>query len=306
MPPLDEYAVNPQQIESGVVALKKRQRNLMLLGITSSTVFIASVVALFLQHDFVYSFFGISTELKQLHMPMRVDANLAELGQHTDYFTNLLSWFGWLILKLFFSFVGAFFVIHFLKKIRFFYTRFQSFILKFVGWLVAFIVLWSGLTFLQYDLNDGSNNAYSEAIQYDKNIQQSELAQYLQQTNLDDPVKAYLLAQAALLHKPVDKDAAIPQVLALVKAEKTDPHFIEYGFKPEQLWTMQHQLYGKTLTPMAQSVSKQVSQAEQMSGLVNIFIIAMLILSAILSLILFFLSQSLKGRVLRVEQRITP
>ena len=94
MPPLDEYAVNPQQIESGVVALKKRQRNLTLFCITSSTVFLASVVALFLQHDFVYSFFGVTTELKQLHMPMSVDANLAELGQHTDYFTNLLSWFG--------------------------------------------------------------------------------------------------------------------------------------------------------------------------------------------------------------------
>ncbi|MGE8561065.1 MAG: hypothetical protein ACN6NJ_08995 [Acinetobacter sp.] len=303
MPPLDEYAVNPQQIELGVVALKKRQRNLMLLGITSSTIFIASVVALFLQHDFVYSFFGISTELKQLHMPMSVDANLAELSQHTDYFSNLLSWFGWLILKLFVSFVGAFFAIHFLKKIRFFYIRFQSFILKFVGWIIAFIVLWSGLTYLQYDLND-NNDAYAEVIQYDKNIQQSELAQDLQQSDLDAPVKAYLLAQTALLHKPVDKDAAIPQVLALVKAEKTDPHFIEYGFKPEQLWTMQHQLYGQSLTPMAKSVSKQVSQAEQMSGLVNIFIIAVLILSAILSLILFLLSQHLKGRILRVEQRL--
>ena len=305
MPRLDEYAVNPQQIESGVVALKKRQRNLTLFCITSSTVFLASVVALFLQHDFVYSFFGVTTELKQLHMPMSVDANLAELGQHTDYFTNLLSWFGWLILKLFVSFIGAFFVIHFLKKVRFFYTRFQSFILKFVGWLVAFIVLWSGLTFLQYDLND-NNDAYAEVIQYDKSIQQSELAQDLQQSNLDEPVKAYLLAQAALLHKPVDKDAAIPQVLALVKAEKTDPQFIEYGFKPEQLWTMQHQLYGKTLTPMAASVSKQVDQAEQMSDVVNVLIIAILILSAILSSILFLLSQHLKGRVLRVEQRITP
>ncbi|OTG59197.1 hypothetical protein B9T29_13230 [Acinetobacter sp. ANC 3903] len=303
MPRLDEYAVNPQQIESGVVVLKKRQRNLMLLAMTSSTIFLASVVALFLQHDFVYSFFGISTELKQLHMPMSVDANLAELGQHTDYFSNLLLWFGWLILKLFMSFVGAFFVIHFLKKIRFFYIRFQSFILKFVGWIIAFVVLWSGLTYLQYDLND-DRDVYAEAIQYDKNIQQSELAQYLQQSDVDAPVKAYLLAQTALLHKPVDKDAAIPQVLALVKAEKTDPHFIEYGFKPEQLWTMQHQLYGQSLTPMAKSVSKQVSQAEKMSGLVNVFIIAVLILSAILSLILFLLSQHLKGRILRVEQRL--
>jgi uncharacterized Tic20 family protein len=304
LPRLDEYAVNPQQIESGVVVLKKRQRNLMLLAMTSSTIFLASVVALFLQHDFVYSFFGISTELKQLHMPMSVDANLAELGQHTDYFSNLLSWFGWLILKLFVSFVGAFFVIHFLKKIRFFYIRFQSFILKFVGWIIAFVVLWSGLTYLQYDLNDDDRDVYAEAIQYDKNIQQSELAQYLQQSDVDAPVKAYLLAQTALLHKPVDKDTAIPQVLTLVKAEKTDPNFIEYGFKPEQLWTMQHQLYGKTLTPMAESVSKQVQQAEQMSVVAKFFIIAISVLFAILSLVLFFLAQHLKARIVRVEQRI--
>ena len=140
MPPLDEYAVNPQQIESGVVALKKRQRNVMLLCISSTTIFLASVVALFLQHDFVYSFFGVTTELKQLHMPISIDSHLAALGQHSDYFTSLLSWFSWLILKLFVSFVGAFFVIHFLKKIRFFYIRFQSFILKFVGWFLPQIL----------------------------------------------------------------------------------------------------------------------------------------------------------------------
>lgn len=304
MPPLDEYAVNSQQIETGVVMLKKRQRNVMLWAITSSTIFLASVVAFFLQHDFVYSFFGITTELKQLHIPLSVDANLAELGQHRDYFSNLLSWFGWLILKLFVSFMGAFFVIHFLKKIRFFYVRFQSFILKFVGWIIAFIVLWSGLTYLQYDLNNEENDAYREAIHYDKNIQQSELAQYLQRSEVDEPVKAYLLAQTALLHQPVDKDAAIPQVLALVKAEKTDPDFFEYGFKPEQLWTMQHQLYGQSLTPMAKIVSRQVTQAEQMSSVVQILIIAASILFGILSAILLLLSQHLKGRIFRVEQRI--
>ncbi|WP_166166778.1 hypothetical protein [Acinetobacter sp. SA01] len=304
MPPLDEYAVNSQQIENGVVMLKKRQRNVMLLAITSSTIFLASVVACFLQHDFVYSFFGITTELKQLHIPLSVDANLAELGQHRDYFSNLLSWFGWLILKMFVSFMGAFFVIHFLKKIRFFYVRFQSFILKFVGWIIAFIVLWSGLTYLQYDLNNEENDAYREVIQYDKNIQQSELAQYLQRSEVDEPVKAYLLAQTALLHQPVDKDAAIPQVLALVKAEKTDPDFFEYGFKPEQLWTMQHQLYGQSLTPMAKIVSRQVAQAEQMSSVVQILIIAAAILFGILSVILLLLSQHLKRRIFRVEQRM--
>lgn len=304
MPALEEYALNPQQIESGIVLLKKRQRNLMLLCLSSSSIFIASVVALFLQHDLVYSFFGIATELKQFHMPLSVNADLAAAGQQSDYFSNLMSWFGWLILKLFASFIGAFFVIHFLKKIRFFYLRFQSFILKFVGWLIAFILLWSGLSYWQYDLNKDERDGYAQIVKYDKNIQQSQLAQQLQRTKLASPVEAYLLAQAALLHKPVDKDAAIPQVLALVKAEKTDPQFIEYGFKPEQLWTMQHQLYGKSLTPLAASVAKQVDQAEKLSQVVNIFILIILSLSTILTVILFLLSQHLKNRALRVEQRL--
>lgn len=304
MPALEEYALNPQQIESGIVLLKKRQRNLMLLCLSSSSIFIASVVALFLQHDLVYSFFGIVTELKQFHMPLSVNADLAAAGQQSDYFSNLMSWFGCLILKLFASFIGAFFVIHFLKKIRFFYLRFQSFILKFVGWLIAFILLWSGLSYWQYDLNKDERDGYAQIVKYDKNIQQSQLAQQLQRTKLASPVEAYLLAQAALLHKPVDKDAAIPQVLALVKAEKTDPQFIEYGFKPEQLWTMQHQLYGKSLTPLAASVAKQVDQAEKLSQVVNIFILIILSLSAILTVILFLLSQHLKNRALRVEQRL--
>ena len=64
MPPLDEYAVNPQEIKQGVVALKKRQRNLMLLGLTTSTVCIASVIGLFFQQELVYGVFGLSTRLQ--------------------------------------------------------------------------------------------------------------------------------------------------------------------------------------------------------------------------------------------------
>lgn len=305
MPPLDEYAVKPQHIEVGVVALKKRQRNLVLLCIASSTLLLASLVALFLQHDLVYSFFGVTTELKQLHMPSSVDAELIQLGQHSDYFTNLLSWFGWFILKLFVSFTGTFFVIRFLKKIPFFLVRFQSFILKFVGWFIAFILLWSSLSYLQHELNDTENNAYADFIHYDKNIQQSELAQYLaDDSTITAPVKAYLLAQTALLHQPVDKDAAIPQILTLVKAEQQDPKFIEYGFKPEQIWTMQQQVYGKTLTPFATSVSKQVTQADSLSKWVRFFMIGFILLFALFSLIFGLLAYHLKGRSLRVEQRL--
>lgn len=304
MPPLDEYAVNPQDIKQGVVALKKRQRNLMLLGLTTSTVCIASVIGLFFQQELVYGFFGLSTQLQQLHLPVSVDANLASIGDSPDYFFALLSWFGWLILKIFASFIGAFFLVGLLKKFRFFYVRFQSFILKFVGWLISFIVIWSGLTYWQYDLRNDREDAYQQVVYYDSNINDSEVARYLVDSNIASPVKSYLLAQTALLHKPVDLSAARPYVAQVVEAERQDNKFEQYGFKPEQIWTMQQQVYGKSLTPVAQSVDRQAQQAEQVSKITNVIIIGIAILFALLSLIIFALANSIKGRSLRIEQRI--
>ena len=304
MPPLDEYAVNPQEIKQGVVALKKRQRNLMLLGLTTSTVCIASVIGLFFQQEMVYGFFGLSTQLQQLHLPVSVDANLASIGDSPDYFFALLSWFGWLILKIFSSFIGAFFLVGLLKKFRFFYVRFQSFILKFVGWLISFIVIWSGLTYWQYDLRNDREDAYQQVVYYDSNINDSEVARYLVDSNIASPVKSYLLAQTALLHKPVDLSAARPYVAQVVEAERQDNKFEQYGFKPEQIWTMQQQVYGKSLTPVAQSVDRQAQQAEQVSKITNVIIIGIAILFALLSLIIFVLANSIKGRSLRIEQRI--
>ncbi|WPC33964.1 hypothetical protein O4M77_09450 [Acinetobacter sp. YWS30-1] len=304
MPPLDEYAVNPQEIKQGVVALKKRQRNLMLLGLTTSTVCIASVIGLFFQQEMVYGFFGLSTQLQQLHLPVSVDTNLASIGDSPDYFFALLSWFGWLILKIFSSFIGAFFLVGLLKKFRFFYVRFQSFILKFVGWLISFIVIWSGLTYWQYDLRNDREDAYQQVVYYDSNINDSEVARYLVDSDIASPVKSYLLAQTALLHKPVDLSAARPYVAQVVEAERQDNKFEQYGFKPEQIWTMQQQIYGKSLTPVAQSVDRQAQQAEQVSKITNVIIIGIAILFALLSLIIFVLANSIKGRSLRIEQRI--
>ena len=304
MPPLDEYAVKPQDIKQGVIALKRRQRNLMLLGLTTSTVFIASLISLFFQQELVYGFFGLSTEVQQLHLPVSVDAALASIGDSPDYFFSLLSWIGWLIIKIFSSFIGAFIVISLMKKLRFFYVRFQSFVQKFVAWLIAFILIWSGLTYWQHDLRNDQDDAYQQVVYYDSNINDSEIARYLADSEIAAPVKSYLLAQTALLHKPVDLSAARPYVAQVVEAEKKDAKFEQYGFKPEQIWTMQQQVYGKSLTPVAQSVERQAQQADEVTKIVNIVIIGIAILSALLSLILFLLAHSIKGRSLRIEQRI--
>ncbi len=305
MPPLDEYAVNPREIEQGVVVLKKRQHRLMLLGVTTSTLAIVSMLGLFLHQELVYGFFGLSTEIQQLHLPVSVDANLASMGDSPDFFLSLLSWFGWLILKLFASFIGAFFVVHFLKKIRYFYVKFQSFVQKFVGWLIAFILIWAGLTYWQHDLQGDHDDAYQQVVYYDSNINDSEVARYLADANdMAAPIKSYLLAQTALLHQPADLSAARPHVLRLINAEQNDQAFEEYGFKPEQLWSMQQQVYGKSMTPLAESLNSQVQQANRVTELVQILIWAMLAASAVFSLILFLLAQAIKKRALRIEQRL--
>ena len=209
-----------------------------------------------------------------------------------------------MILKIFASFIGAFFLVGLLKKFRFFYVRFQSFILKFVGWLISFIVIWSGLTYWQYDLRNDREDVYQQVVYYDSNINDSEVARYLVDSDIASPVKSYLLAQTALLHKPVDLSAARPYVAQVVEAERQDNKFEQYGFKPEQIWTMQQQVYGKSLTPVAQSVDRQAQQAEQVSKITNVIIIGIVILFALLSLIIFVLANSIKGRSLRIEQRI--
>ena len=301
MSPLDEYTLSQQQIEQGVVVLKKRHRNLMLLAMTTSTVFVASVLSIFIQHDLIYSFFGLSTEVKQLHMVPILNVNV---DQPTDYFLSLLSWFGWLVFKIFVSFIGAFFVIHFLKKIKYFYIRFQSFVLKFVGWLIAFILLWSSLTYVQYDGGDKKSHAIEKLVKYESNIQESEIAQYLKNNDVAKPIQDYLLAQTALLYKPADKALAMVFTQRLVNAERSDVKFLEYGFQPEQIWILQNQLYGKSITSFAKNVDKQATQAELISKYAQILIYAVIVLSFIVSLFLFVLASHLKKRAIRIEQRI--
>lgn len=300
----DEYAVNTANIQQGVQILKRRKTHLMGWCIFTTSLALVALISYFLQQEMLYSWFGISPEVKQLHIPVSADAELTQFGQAPNYFFNLLSWFGWLFLKMTSAFIGAFFVIHFLKKIRFFTIRFQSFILKFVGWIVAFICIWSTLTYVQYDWNDEAADPYATAIEYKNSLHESELAQYLDHTQLAPPVKAYVLAQIALLHSPADENAAIPYVLTLVDAEKSDPDFIQYGFSASQLWSMQQQLYGKAITPLAKSISPKIEQAQKWENILQVIIISSFIVSSILSLMLYLLSRYFSARTRRIEQNL--
>lgn len=299
-----EHPVQAEDISKGLAVLKRRQTKLSLMSIGSMLMFAVSGIAVFAQQDFVFSFFGLTQAVEQLHLPYTVDAVVTQYQNQPDYFFNLLSWFGWLILKVVLSLVGAFMVIAILKKIRFFYVRFQSFVLKFVAWLIAVIMIWSGLTYVQYDLRDDDHEEQYHLVHYEQHIGQSQIAQLLDETEANSTVKAYVLAQAALLHKPIDKDAATSYVAQLIQAERTQKNFIEYGFKPEQLWVMQQQLYGQAMTPIAKSVVPKVQQAEQVSNIVRIVLLAIAVLSMIISILLYLLSSRIRGRTQRIEQNI--
>ncbi len=299
-----EHSVQAEDITNGLAVLKRRQTKLSLMSIGSMLLFAVSAIAIFAQQDFVFSFFGLTQAVEQLHLPYMVDEVVTQYQNQPDYFFNLLSWFGWLILKVVVSLVGAFIVIGVLKKIRFFYVRFQSFVLKFVAWLIAVIVIWSGLTYMQYDLKDDDHEEQYQLVHYDQHIGQSQIAQLLDETDANSTVKAYVLAQTALMHKPLDKDAATSYVAQLVQAERTQKNFIEYGFKPEQIWVMQQQLYGQAMTPIAKSMVPKVQQAQQISDIVQIILFAIAAFGAVLSLLLYVLSSRIRGRAERIERNI--
>jgi hypothetical protein len=54
---------------------------------------------------------------------------------------------------------------------------------------------------------------------------------------------------------------------SLIKASNLI-RFLEYGFKPEQLWTIQHQVFNRALS-IAQGVEAQVSRASFWSNIVE-------------------------------------
>ena len=306
MPPLDDYALRPQDLKQGVLGLQKRQRKLTWFAVTSTALCLASAIFLFFAQDVVYSFFGLSMSVQQLHVPMSLDADLAQLNDHSDYFFNLIAWFGWLFLKLIVSFIAAFIVLRILKKFRYFARRFQSFILRFVAWLIAFILLWTGLTAWQYDMKNDQRERMQEAVYYQRSIQESEIAQALVDSSAPNTVKNYVLAQTALLQKKPDLATAKAYVAQLIDAEQREPQFAQYGFQAEQLWTMQQQVYAKSLTPMANSVMPQAKQAETITQLVYWATIAVCIALALLSGLLWVLSHFMQAKLNRIGQRLQP
>lgn len=288
----------------GLRELQRRQLKLKVWSVLISTVMVVSLVGVLMQHDFVYGFFGLTQQIEQMHLPIGVDATIQAYSQQTDYFIDMLVWVAWFLFKIVTAFIGAFVLIGILKKIRYFAVRFQSFVLKFVGWLIAFIVIWSGATLIQYNLNDDQDQSQYELVHYDQHIRESLLYQMLQSSDTDEMTRAYVLAQTALLHKPADLGIATNYITQLVKAERTEANFIEYGFKPEQLRAMQMQVYGKAVTPLTVQLSNQVEKADKISNIFEKLLVVVSLVTLVLSLILYFISNRLNKRALRIQQQL--
>ena len=302
MSPIDDLSVQP--IDQRLDILKKRQRNLMIWFFLTSTFGVVIIASLFLQKEFIYRFFDLSVHVQALDLPYHVQ-ELVPFKQPVDYFFNLLSWFGWLFLKILVSFIGAFLLVSWMKKFKFFQQRFQAWTQRILAWVISFILLWSGLSYIQYDWKDETKQAYQQWMSYENNIVESQIAQDLKQANISSTEKAYVLAQVALLHQPVDRKTANVYVNQLIFAEKNNPvQFKEYDFKPEQLWVMQQQLYGKSITALTQPLDLRAQQAERVSQIVNVVLWGMIFLVAALSAILYILAKHLKNRRVRITQKL--
>ena len=302
MSPIDDLSVQP--IDQRLDILKKRQRHLMIWFFLTSTLAVVIIASLFLQKEFIYRFFDLSVHVQALDLPYHVQ-ELVPFKQPVDYFFNLLSWFGWLFLKIFVSFIGAFLLVSWMKKFKFFQQRFQAWTQRILAWVISFILLWSGLSYIQYDWKDETKQAYQQWMSYENNIVESQIAQDLKQANISSTEKAYVLAQVALLHQPVDRKTANVYVNQLIFAEKNNPvQFKEYDFKPEQLWVMQQQLYGKSITALTQPLDLRAQQAERVSQIVNVVLWGMIFLVAALSAILYILAKHLKNRRVRITQKL--
>ncbi|OBY74656.1 hypothetical protein [Acinetobacter gyllenbergii] len=302
MSPIEDFSVQP--IDQRLALLKKRQRHLMIWFVLASSLVVVTVASLFLQKEFIYRFFDLSTHVQVLDLPYHIQ-ELIPFKQPADYFFSLLSWFGWLLLKIFVAFIGAFLLVSWVRKFKFFQQRFQAWSQRILAWIIAFILLWSSLSYIQYDWKDETEQAYQQWMSYQSNIVESRIAQDLQQADIAATEKAYVLAQVALLHQPVDRKTANIYVNQLISAEKTNPtQFKSYDFKPEQLWVMQQQLYGKSITSVTQPLDQRAQQAERVSQIINVILWGITILAIALSTILYVLAKNLKNRRVRITQKL--
>lgn len=291
-----------KDVNQSLTILQRRQRNLYIVAGVSISLMVVALFLAVIQQQLVLSFWDLSRSVQQLHIPASVDLTSFQSRELPHYLERFLSWLGWLFFKVLAVLIGGFLLIRLLKHFGYFQRRFKSLVLKFVAWLISCILIWSSLSYVQYKLTATEQQSYHMLLSYDQNIQDSVMAQQLAQGRELEAVKAYLLIQTALLHDPVDKAAAQSYMQQLLVSEQTQPYFASYGFKPEQLWAMQQQLYGKSVSPIAQQLDIKAVKAGKISQVVQVLLYLFALLALVIALFSYLLARNIQQRRIRIQQ----
>lgn len=294
-----------KDLELGQLTLQRRYKRLYWLAIISAIVVVLTIVVSAVQQQLVLGFWDLSRTVQQFHIPASVDLSRFQTSELPNYLQRLLSWLGWFVLKVFTMLMGSFITIRVLKHFGYFQRRFRSLVLKFVAWLISCIVIWSSLSFLQQRMYETEYQPYRVLLSYENNIQNSVIARQLAQGREQEAVKAYLLAQTALLHEPADLAAAKSYVQHLIVSEETQPYFASYGFKDEQLWAMQQQVFAQSISPIAQQVDVKAQRAQQVSTLLQWLLYVLMGIFSTITLLSYVVGYHIQQRCQRIAQMLS-
>jgi ABC-type multidrug transport system fused ATPase/permease subunit len=287
--------------------LRKRRNRMRMYMVFSVVIAIMSLIALIFNPQLIYRLFEISPTLQQLHIPAAAEMIRQKVGEQTDYFGHLLGWLFWLAFKPLAAFIGAFVVVIYAKRWRFFQIRMLGFGKKVLAWLISFILIWSGLAWLQAEIRDSDDIQEQSAkiIQYKQDISQSRMYFYVQRSQLAEPMNDYLLAQTALLQKPADTTTAKYYVDKLIEYENNHPTFqVQYDIDKHQLWAMQQQIYGKAVTPLAQSVQDAIPMIDKVMAYSRWLFMIATIIFGFFTVIFYGLTRQFSKRLERINTQL--
>lgn len=291
-------------VHEGLTVLKQRSRSFYVRFALSLFLTVIFILTWFLADEFVFSYYQIHQQLQYVHIPF--SANQLAYNNESNYFSNLIIWILWFFAKFITAIIGSVLLIRLAKKLSFFKKRIQGWGKHTLAFVLSSMLIWSGLSVVQYISDDVRDQRHRQQFfQYQNHIEESTVYYALRNSDTPKTVQYYILAQTALLHDPSDLGIAKGYVEQLRIAEKNDPQFAQYGFSANQLWIMQQQVYGQSLTPFAQSVQSKAEQAEKnqhlLMNVTGILAMVSLILLAFYGLLFW----RFKLRIERIQQHLS-
>ncbi|WP_374804659.1 hypothetical protein [Acinetobacter sp. c3-l95] len=287
-------------VHEGLMQLKTRQQRLVWGQWLAGVALLCLVVFYFAVPNMIYAYFDLPT-VQALHIPVTTP-ELLDL-QQPNYVNNFFSWLLWFSFKLFGSIIGAVILIKILKKLRFFQKKIVGFFKHILAFLLSMMLIWSAMTSVQYFSKDyQAERKAQQYYAYQNNIQESQIYQKIQQNQIEKLPQAYVLAQVAVLHQPLDKAVATAYLQQLQQAEQQGGDFYQYGFQAEKIWQMQKQVYGSAVTPLAQSIDVKAQRADKILSMVQIVMGLMMAIVLALTALYWLLARQFSNRIKRIEQ----